>query len=137
MMSKTEDWSTPGPFRGNSRGLGKAAADMGKRFRMIRVPRRAWLVALGLATVPLMSSVAFATQSLTDRQMDTVTAGLGNNLIAVAKASAVALGNLDSETATLTVTITDQGRNEPVTSLPSLALVVSPAASMQVFKWPF
>jgi len=29
----------------------------------------------GLATVPLMSSVAFAGQPLSDRQMDTVTAG--------------------------------------------------------------
>jgi hypothetical protein len=30
---------------------------------------------IGLATVPLMSSVAFAAQPLTDRQMDAVTAG--------------------------------------------------------------
>jgi hypothetical protein len=30
---------------------------------------------IGLATVPLMSSVAFAAQPLTDRQMDVVTAG--------------------------------------------------------------
>lgn len=30
---------------------------------------------IGLATVPLMSSVAFATQPLNDKQMDAVTAG--------------------------------------------------------------
>jgi hypothetical protein len=30
---------------------------------------------IGLAAVPLMSSVAFAAQTLSDRQMDTVTAG--------------------------------------------------------------
>jgi hypothetical protein len=30
---------------------------------------------IGLATVPLMSSVAFAAQTLSDRQMDAVTAG--------------------------------------------------------------
>ena len=92
---------------------------------------------IGLATVPLMSSVAFASHPLTDRQMDAVTAGLGNNLIAVANASAVAIGNFDSETATFTVTVTDQGPNEAVTSPPSLALVVFPPASMQVLKWPF
>ena len=92
---------------------------------------------IGLATVPLMSSVAFAAQPLNDKQMDAVTAGLGNNLIAVANASAVAIGNLDSETATFTVTVADQGPNEPVTSLPSRAFVVFPAASIQVLKWPF
>jgi pectate lyase len=33
---------------------------------------------IGLATVPLMSGVAFAAQSLTDRQMDAVTAGFAS-----------------------------------------------------------
>jgi hypothetical protein len=51
MMTKTERWSTPtsGSFDGSSRTLGEAAVDMAKRFCMIRVPRRAWLVGLGLA----------------------------------------------------------------------------------------
>jgi hypothetical protein len=69
--------------------------------------------------------------------MDAVTAGLGDNLIAIASASAVAIGNFDSETATFTVTVTDQGPNEPVSSPPNLAPAVFPAASLQVFKWPF
>jgi len=33
---------------------------------------------IGLATVPLMSSVAFASQTLSDRQMDAVTAGFAS-----------------------------------------------------------
>jgi hypothetical protein len=51
MMTKTERLSMPasGSFDGNSRSLGAAAVDMAKRFCMIRVPRRAWLVGLGLA----------------------------------------------------------------------------------------
>ena len=32
MMSKTERWSMPGHSRGNSLALGKATADMAKRF---------------------------------------------------------------------------------------------------------
>jgi hypothetical protein len=51
MMTKTEHWSTPasGSSDGSSRPLREAAIDMAKRFCMIRVPRRAWLVGLGLA----------------------------------------------------------------------------------------
>lgn len=52
MMTKTERWSTLtcGSSRGNSRPLGKADADVAKRFcRMIQSPRRAWVVGLGLA----------------------------------------------------------------------------------------
>ena len=46
MMTKTEHLSRPasGSFDGNSRPLGEAM-----RFCMIRAPRRAWLVGLGLA----------------------------------------------------------------------------------------
>jgi hypothetical protein len=64
-----------------------------------------------LAGVALLAlaSAANAAQPLTDGQMDHVTAGLGNNLIAIANAAAVALGNFDSETATITATVTDQG----------------------------
>jgi hypothetical protein len=43
-----------------------------------------------------LASAANAGQPLTDRQMDGVTAGLGNNLIALANAAAVSLGNFDS-----------------------------------------
>src|SRR6516162_4535313 len=51
MMTKTERLSTPASASsdGNSRPLGEAAIDMAKRFCRIRVPRRAWLVGLGLA----------------------------------------------------------------------------------------
>jgi hypothetical protein len=51
MMTKTERLSRPasGSLDGNSRPLGEAAVDAAKRFCMIRVPRRACLVGLGLA----------------------------------------------------------------------------------------
>jgi len=66
MISKTERWSTPRSSRGNSRALGKAAADAAKRFCMIRVPWRAWLVGLGLAvgiTLAAGGSASAADQS--------------------------------------------------------------------------
>jgi hypothetical protein len=47
---------------------------------------------LGLADVPLMSSVAFAAQTLSDRQMDTVTAGF----FAFATSEAEAVGGITS-----------------------------------------
>jgi hypothetical protein len=51
MMTKTERLSRPasGSPHGIRRPLGQAAVDAAKRFCMIRVPRRAWLVGLGLA----------------------------------------------------------------------------------------
>jgi hypothetical protein len=51
MMTQTERLSTSasGSFDGKSRPLGKAAVDLAKRFCMIRVRGRAWLVGLGLA----------------------------------------------------------------------------------------
>jgi hypothetical protein len=51
MMTKTERLSRPasGSPHGIRRHLGEAAVDAAKRFCMIRVPRRAWLVGLGLA----------------------------------------------------------------------------------------
>ena len=51
MITKTERLSRPasGSFAGKPWPLGEAAVAMGKRFCMIRVPRRAWLVGLGLA----------------------------------------------------------------------------------------
>jgi len=51
MMTKSKRLSTPasGSSDGNSRPLGEAAIYMAKRFCMIRVPRRAWLIGLGLA----------------------------------------------------------------------------------------
>jgi hypothetical protein len=62
----------------------------------------------GVALIAL-ASAANAAQPLTDRQMDGVTAGLGNNLQALANAAAIALGNFSSDTLTITNTITDQG----------------------------
>jgi hypothetical protein len=55
-----------------------------------------------------LASAANAGQPLTDRQMDGVTAGLGNNLVALANAAAVALGNFDSTSLSFTNTLTDQ-----------------------------
>lgn len=69
-----------------------------------------------LAGVALLAlaSAANAGQPLSDRQMDSVTAGLGNNLLALANAAAVSIGNFSSETATLTATVTDQGLGSSV-----------------------
>jgi hypothetical protein len=69
-----------------------------------------------LAGVALLAlaSAANAAQPLSDRQMDGVTAGLGNNLIALGNAAALAIGNFDSATATLTATVTDQGLGSAV-----------------------
>jgi hypothetical protein len=69
-----------------------------------------------LAGVALLAlaGAANAGQPLSDRQMDGVTAGLGNNLIALAHAAAVSIGNFDSATATLTATVTDQGLGSSV-----------------------
>jgi hypothetical protein len=64
-----------------------------------------------LAGVALLAlaSAANAGQPLTDRQMDGVTAGLGNNLLASANAAAIAIGNFSSDTISFTNTLTDQG----------------------------
>ena len=80
-----------------------------------------------LAGVALLAlaSAANAAQPLTDHQMDVVTAGLGNNLIAIANAAAVALGNFDSETATLTATVTDQGLGASVAESAATAVGAS------------
>jgi hypothetical protein len=50
MMTKTERWSTPasGSSDGSSPLLGQAAVNVAKHLCMIPVPRRAWLVGLGL-----------------------------------------------------------------------------------------
>jgi len=61
------------------------------------------------AALIALASAANAGQPLTDGQMDRVTAGLGNGLIAVANAAAISLGNFESSSATITNTITDQG----------------------------
>lgn len=63
-----------------------------------------------LASVALiaLASAANAGQPLTDRQMDGVTAGLGNNLQAIANVAAIALGNFSSDTVSITNTIADQ-----------------------------
>jgi hypothetical protein len=57
-MTNTQRWSTPasGSSDSTSRPLGKAAVDAAKRVCMIRGPRRAWLVGLGLGI-----AVIFAT----------------------------------------------------------------------------
>lgn len=55
-------------------------------------------VLVGLATVPLMSSVAFAAQTLSDRQMDAVTAGFASTASSEAESfggvTSVATANL-------------------------------------------
>jgi len=72
-----------------------------------------------------LASAANAGQPLSDRQMDGVTAGLGNNLVALANAAAVALGNFDSSTATLTATVTDQGLGSAVAESAATATAIS------------
>lgn len=78
----------------------------------------------GVALIAL-ASTANAGQPLTDKQMDGVTAGLGNNLIAIANAAAIALGNFDSTSATLTNTLTDQGLGSSVAESASAATGIS------------
>lgn len=78
----------------------------------------------GVALIAL-SSAADAGQPLTAAQMDRVTAGLGNNLIAVANAAAIALGNFDSTSATITNTLTDQGLGASVAQSAAAATGIS------------
>ena len=77
-----------------------------------------------LAGVALLAlaGAANAGQPLSDRQMDGVTAGLGNNLIAVANAAALSIGNFASDTATLTATVTDQGLGSSVAECTATAV---------------
>jgi hypothetical protein len=60
------------------------------------------------AALLALAGAANAGQPLTDAQMDHVTAGLGNGLIAAAQSAAVAIGNFSSNTYTFTNTLTDQ-----------------------------
>jgi hypothetical protein len=80
-----------------------------------------------LAGVALLAlaGAANAGQPLSDRQMDGVTAGLGNNLLALANAAAVSIGNFDSATATLTATVTDQGLGSSVAESAATAVASS------------
>jgi hypothetical protein len=78
----------------------------------------------GVALLAL-ASAANAGQPLTDKQMDGVTAGLGNNLVAIANAAAIALGNFDSTTATITNTLTDQGLGSSVAESAAAATGIS------------
>lgn len=70
---------------------------------------------IGLAAVPLMSSVAFASQPLTDRQMDTVTAGF----LALATSEAESFGGVTSAAtsnlAEVAALRTGSGAGTPVT----------------------
>lgn len=67
---------------------------------------------IGLATVPLMSSVAFAAQPLTDRQMDAVTAGF----TAFSTSLAESFGGV---TSTATANLAEvSALRDPVTGLP-------------------
>ncbi|MGH7116614.1 MAG: hypothetical protein ACREE9_19215 [Stellaceae bacterium] len=77
------------------------------------------------AALIALASVANAAQPLTDGQMDRVTAGLGNNLIAIANAAAIALGNFDSTSATITNTLTDQGLGTAVSESAATATGIS------------
>jgi hypothetical protein len=80
-----------------------------------------------LAGVALLAlaSAANAAQPLSDGQMDGVTAGLGNGLVALANAAAVSIGNFTSETATLTATVTDQGLGSSVAESAATAVGAS------------
>ncbi|MBV9199702.1 MAG: hypothetical protein JO320_22000 [Alphaproteobacteria bacterium] len=72
-----------------------------------------------------LASAANAGQPLTDGQMDGVTAGLGNNLVAVANTAAIALGNFDATTATISNTLTDQGLGASVAQSAAAATGIS------------
>jgi len=76
-----------------------------------------------LAGVALLAlaSAANAAQPLTDGQMDGVTAGLGNNLIAIANAAAVAIGNFDATTNVFQGTVADQGLGASVAEASAVA----------------
>jgi hypothetical protein len=80
-----------------------------------------------LAGVALLAlaGAANAGQPLSDRQMDGVTAGLGNNLVAIANAASLSIGNFDSATATLTATVTDQGLGSSVAESATTAVASS------------
>lgn len=80
-----------------------------------------------LAGVALLAlaSAANAGQLLSDKQMDGVTAGLGNNLVTLANAAAIALGNFDATTATITSTLTDQGLGSSVAQSAAAATGIS------------
>ena len=77
------------------------------------------------AALLALASAANAGQPLTDSQMDGVTAGLGNNLVALANAAAIALGNFDSNSATLSSTLTDQGLGSSVAQSAASAVGIS------------
>jgi len=86
-----------------------------------------------LAGVALLAlaGAANAGQPLSDRQMDGVTAVLGNNLLALANAAAVSIGNFDSASAVLTATVTDQGLGSSVAE--SAATAVGSSAITAAF----
>lgn len=72
-----------------------------------------------------LASAANAGQPLTDSQMDGVTAGLGNSLVAVANAAAIAIGNFESSTTSFTNTLTDQGIGSSVAQSGAAAVGIS------------
>ena len=77
MMTKTERLNTSawGSFDGNSRPLAKAAVDVAKRFCMTRVPRRAWLVGLGLAVGIILTTGGSAAAAPNKPSCTTVVSG--------------------------------------------------------------
>jgi len=77
------------------------------------------------AALIALASAANAGQPLTDGQMDRVTAGLGNNLAAIANAAAISLGNFDATSATITNVITDQGLGASVAESAAAAVGIS------------
>ena len=62
-LKSAATWSTPasGSSHGGRRPFGETAIDMAKRLCMIRVPRRAWLVGLGLAVGIILTTGGSAT----------------------------------------------------------------------------
>jgi hypothetical protein len=94
MMTKTARWSTPasGFLDRNSRPLGQAAVDMAKRSCIIRVPRRAWLVGLGLAVGIILAAAGSASaddqsSSRNTNVVDQLLAELGANPSTIAPSS--------------------------------------------------
>ena len=94
MMSKTERGRRPasGSFDANSRPMDEAAVDVAKRFCMIRVPRRARLIGLGLTVGIILAAGGSTSADAQSRSpnanvVDELLAQLGANPSTIARSS--------------------------------------------------
>jgi hypothetical protein len=94
MMTKTARWSRPAsaPAHGSRQPLVQAAVDAVKRFCIIQVPRRAWVVGLGLAVGIILAAEGSASADDQSRSrnanvVDQLLAELGANPSTIARSS--------------------------------------------------